>query len=591
MFETLQFPIVAAAILVAFAAPSLGLAPFSRLERGLRRIADRPVLSSLLIAAVAVLARVALIPFLGTTQVTTPDEASILLQAQTYAAGHFANPGPPLPPSFESFYVILQPAYASMYPVLRAGPMVLSHLVGLGYWSGVLLTVAALSVSTYWLVRAFRMPRYALVCAALVVLRYGLFSVWVNSYESAAFTALGGVLLVLGYKRLSERSSLRDGALFGLGLFILMTTRPFEGLVFSAPFLAALSWRAVTSRAEPLGRVAAAAIVVGILVALGLGLTLYSNQAITGGWRLFPYSLYRNTYAQTPAFLFQHAVPGVSVHYDLTRRFFDWESGAYFHSRGLKGLLGAEQTRIRNYWDFYVGFALLIPFGLGLYALRKEKVLAASAIALGAGLAVETWNHAHYASPLFGVIVLAIAFGLRDLRHWTFQGRPVGAALSRTLLIALAVGELFPLWTTLSRADIGNPAPADVSSSCCWLHPTSIHSPIDAYLDGAHAAKRIVFVDTGPSAPQGVIVFNAADLQDAATIWVNDDPAYDATVRSRFPGRQAWRLSWAPDYSPCLTRMADIGPGGLPATSSDGSVHCLQTPGLLGPRPSADAPR
>lgn len=577
-FETLQLPIVIAAILIAILVPRLGSVQFSNVEKGLRSIADRPILSSILVGASAILARLSLIPFLGTTQVIAPDEGSILLQAQTYVAGHFGNHGAPLPPSFESFYVILQPVYASMYPVLRAAPMALTHLVGLGYWAGILLTMAALAVATYWLIRAFRLPGYGLVCALLIIFRYGLFSFWVNSYESAAFTALGGVLLVLGYKRLSERSIVY-AVLFGLGLFILMTTRPFEGFVFSLPFLVAVAWRAIDSRAEPLGNVPAVAIGVAVFVGLGLGLTLYSNQLITGSWRMFPYNLYRTTYAQTPAFLFEHLIHGGSARYDLARRYLDLEAEAYFRNHGLLGVLNAELMRLRNSWNFYVGFALLIPFLAGLQSLRNHKVILASVITLGAGLAVETWGHAHYASPLFGVILLTIAFGFGRLRNWTPHGKPLGAALGRMLVIGLVLGELAPLWVALSHAKIGNPTSGEVASSCCWIRPTSIHSLIDSYLEDLHAGKRIVFVDTGPRAPLSVIIYNDADLQDAKTIWANADPVYDASVRARFPGREAWRLDWAADRAACLTRLDDPRNVRTPKASP----RCFEAQDLLRP--------
>src|SRR5882672_5000277 len=43
------------------------------------------------------------------------DEFSYLLLSNTLSSGHVANPSPPLPEFFDTFHVLLQPAYASKY--------------------------------------------------------------------------------------------------------------------------------------------------------------------------------------------------------------------------------------------------------------------------------------------------------------------------------------------------------------------------------------------------------------------------------------------------------------------------------------------
>ena len=56
-------------------------------------------------------------------------------------------------PNFASLFVILSPTYASMYPVLRSFPMFIGLLLGIGAWGGVLLSMVALTVAVYWMVR------------------------------------------------------------------------------------------------------------------------------------------------------------------------------------------------------------------------------------------------------------------------------------------------------------------------------------------------------------------------------------------------------------------------------------------------------
>jgi hypothetical protein len=135
-----------------------------------------------------------------------------MLQAKTYLAGHLAN-YVNLLPDFESVYVLLLPTYASIYPILRSFPLGVGYWLGIGAWGGVLLSMVALTVAVYWMVREWVNRKYSFIAALIVILRYGLFSVWVNSYWGGAFTPLGGVLLLGGFKAVRSRPTLFSGAL------------------------------------------------------------------------------------------------------------------------------------------------------------------------------------------------------------------------------------------------------------------------------------------------------------------------------------------------------------------------------------------
>jgi hypothetical protein len=407
-----------------------------------------------------------------------------------------------------------------------------------------------LCVATYWALRVWIGPRYAFVAALLAIVRFGLFSFWVNSYCGGAFTALGGLLLLGGYKRLVDRPAIAAGAWVGAGAFILMTTRPFEGLLFAAPFGVALIVAFVKARRQGRRPMLIAGIVASLFVAGGGALTVAHDTAVTGDWKLAPYTLYRQTTAETPPFIFERPNRGARARYPLTSIGLD-EERRYYQSRpSIVDHIAAEAQRLFNYWNFYVGFALSAPFFMGLVCLRRYPVLVLASIVLLAGLAIETWDFAHYAAPAFGVFSLAIVLGLRALRRWRPRGPPIGLALSRWLPLTLTVG----LWTPVSAALLGGGSFENYqrSASCCVIRTETIHQLTERLL-GAVAEPNIVVVNEGPWAPRYVmLVYNEALVSKAHVIWLNEDPAMNPATIARYPGRRVWRLTWSPPGGACL---------------------------------------
>src|SRR5271168_5293416 len=232
----------AALMILALVMPRLGDAIFGPIERWGIRLADRKALSIIATGVTAILLRLSLAPFGPLVPVPhVHDEMSYLLAAGTFAHGRLTNPAHPLRIFFDTIHVNQIPTYMSKYPPAQGAVLAVGQLLG-HPWIGVLLSAAGMCTAVLWMLQGWLPPRWALLGGALVVLRLGIFSYWMNSYWGGAVAAIGGALVLGAAARIVKRARIGDVLLLGLGIAILANSRPYEGTLFCVPVAVWLLW-------------------------------------------------------------------------------------------------------------------------------------------------------------------------------------------------------------------------------------------------------------------------------------------------------------------------------------------------------------
>lgn len=507
-----------------------------------RRLAQRTAWSMLVLAVLPVALRLALLPQYPIPSPGVSDDFSYLLLADTLRHFRLANPPHLLPQFFESFFILQQPAYASIFPLGQGIALAIGWIVFGHPWAGVALSVGAFCALCYWMLRAWVEPGWAFLGGLLAVIEFGPLNQWMNSYWGGAVSALAGCLVFGALPRMVASQRRRDAALLGTGIGLEMLSRPYESVFLTASvllfFIPAAASRANLKRLARVVPIAAAAL------APALVLILAQNYAVTGSWTTMPYMLSRQQYGVPTTFTVQ---PLPVPQRQLTREHqLDYEAQSVVHGAGTD-TLATYWTRFWSRFRFY-RFFLLAPLYLAVafFALRLREFRFAWVIAALLLFALGTnfypYFYSHYIAAVACLFVLISVVGLERLSRVRTGGQTTGQDGAR-ILVLLCFGHFLFWYGVNAWNDPG--VTTEMRQYETW-DAINHGDPdgriaINRQLDQA-PGQQLVFVHYSPQHQFIEWVHNRADIDHARVVWARDLGDENEKLLRYYPARTAWLL-------------------------------------------------
>lgn len=542
-------------IALAFCWPRLGESLFKRIERAFAPLAQRKHLSVLVVGLAALLLRLATLPLNPIPHPFVHDDFSFLLAAKTFASGRLTNPTPAMWHHFESIHITMVPTYMSMYfpaqGLLLAAAKVLTGIP----WLGVLFVTAIMCAALCWMLQAWLPPKWALLGGFIAVIHIALFSSWINTYSGAgSVAALGGALVLGALPRLMRTAKFKYGLLLAVGIVILATSRPYEGLLLCLPVAFVLGRWVFFGKNTPPARVLLRRAAVPLLLIVAAGAWMgYYNYRVFGSPTTLPYKLDRTQYAVVPYWVWQPLRPEPNYRHQLIKDFYTQsETPTYNRVHSLSGFVPGTLLKVVMALLFFAGVALLPPLIMvrRVFLDRRIRFLVGSVLVLAAGMLIEIFFFPYYIAPFTAAFYAIGLQAMRHLRLWSPGDQPVGKGMVRalvTLCVAIAVVRLYARPLHLNLGDRNSEQWA-----INWYGPNQFgaaRATVEARLERL-PGKQLAIVHYAPDhSPLDEWVYNAPDIAHSKVIWARDmGAAENLKLIDHYKNRTVWLVQ--PDSYP-----------------------------------------
>jgi hypothetical protein len=371
------------------------------------------------------------------------DELSYIVQFRMLAHGRLWMPRHPLADFFDSFQLIVDPVYASMYfpgAALFYTPTIWLHLP---FWV-ISAALSGVMVALLYLIMTELIDGWAGLLAVVMVLGTSMFrklSIMIGGHPPM----LALEMLII-WSWLNWRKQHSTGWSIALGAFAgwAAITRPLDAIVVALPIGIAML---LDLRAHSVRRAGIAAACVFAAALPFLALQIIFNLGVTGKWYKTPFELYANRDYPGTTLGFHKFDPNLRPASKLPQKqkFHDeWTIPAiqrhrpelvvhnWLHGDLKRALADNMPQRM---------LMLLLPLGLvGLIDRRRVAVWSILPLFVIA-FSFYTFNLPHYAIITLPAVVLTILLGARELETTWAKAQPLLATFLSLFILILSVTE------------------------------------------------------------------------------------------------------------------------------------------------------
>jgi hypothetical protein len=556
MLLLIEFAVAALIVPLALLAPPLGDNLFRLIERAISRFAVHRASAVLAVLALALLARIAVLPLEPIPKPWFYDEFSYLFMADTFAHGRLTNPVHPMWQHFETFYINQLPTYSSIYyPAqglfLAFGQKVLEH----PFW-GVWLSTGLMCAAFCWALQGWVPPAWAFLGGILAIIRLGTFSYWADGYWGGSVAALGGALVLGALPRIVSYQRARDAVVLAIGLAILGNSRPYESVFYATPIVVALGMAVFRSTSKDRKHYWRGVVLpASVIILLSLSAMGYYFKRCTGSALVPPYLVYLRTYAAVPEFPWQRINTGITYrHSSMAQYEFGWRVQEYdrarYHPlthlllRALKGGLFFSGPLLMLPW-FVMG--VILPYGLSIRDLGKKTAQLMNICFFSAiGMSLPLYFESHYAAPVCCALYALEIQAIRRMYIFNRHRRASGKLLVRYMIFGCVL--LFGLKAFSIVLHMPTPASwfrdwesgGGQGSGRDFVESKLLQEP------GEHLV--IVRYNINQNS-HNEWVFNNPDIDSSKIVWARDmGPQQNAELVRYFSSRKLWLLQ--PDMTP-----------------------------------------
>jgi len=373
------------------------------------------------------------------------DEHAYLIQARMLARGHlWLAPYPPdVAPFFDSFFLIVDRVYASVYfpgTALLTVPII---WMGLPYWVMPLLASAA-ALGIFYLITAELFGAVRGLLAVLVLLCLPLFRPMSLMLLSESPALLWQMVLFWAWFRWRNGAGSIWAWLIGAAAGLYAITRPLDATCFCGAVGLAMLIQ-LPRRRPGVWLSTAACVLLG--AAPFLTLQVVQNVGVTGRWYRFPENdIFDRDYPVTPIG-FGRLDPKVLIDSPRTakQQAFNWIAGFYLN-HDFKTAVTNLPVRARNVaHDTLPAHYAAILLPMALFRLRETRraVIAIAMFLLFAAYTVYPITLRHYLVAVMPAMVCCLFMGWESVETAWSGARPVVGVFLMLTLAGLSIHNIY----------------------------------------------------------------------------------------------------------------------------------------------------